>query len=92
MSSGTLKDEESMNKKRNICQRFIGKCAQKSKCCSCCVKPEVDDEEIITPDDDKPKTGMSKWSCCKKKESDDGEKMVKEVEKAAGKVSLLNFL
>ncbi|GBP29620.1 Protein stum [Eumeta japonica] len=67
-------------KKKNMPQRLLGKCAQKTKCCACCVKPEVEDDEIgkekkATKDDvEKAKTStISKLNCCKKKKTEENE-------------------
>lgn len=60
----------------------MGKC--KTKCCPCCIKGE-DDDATEMEDAEEKKSTLSKLNCCKKKEPEDE---MREVERAAGKVSI----
>lgn len=67
----------------------MGKC---KKCCTCCIKPENDekakkDVEAAMEEKQTNQGFMSKLNCCKNKEKEE-----RDIEIAAGKVSITLFL
>lgn len=84
---------EEKPKPPNFCQRLINKC--KNKCCTCCTKGEESEEDgdgdkgDVKDDGDKKKSVMSKLNCCKKVDEEKAEQEIRDMEAAAGKVSIL---